>query len=457
MSAVRSPWSREAEQSVLGALMLDNAAIDRVPDLRADHFFDSGHRIVFGAISGLLAANKPVDVITVFERAQATGELEAVGGLPYLNALCQGVPGAGNIERYAAIVIDRSKARALLAAGSEAMEAAQDHSTPVDERIERVASGLTKLLEQTSRDDVTSLSELMIRHTQLLEDRDAGKILVIPTGLADLDDLLSGGFERGDLVILGARPGMGKTALALTVAMHVAGSDGVGVLSMEMSKPQLGDRAIALLGRIDLSDVKRPPKGAAAEQFWGRVVEATELAASKKLYVDDQPALTLAQLRSKARSLKRKHNIAVLVVDYLQLMSGTDPKAMRTYQLEEITRGLKALAKELDIAVIALAQVKRTVDGMPSMSDLKDSGAIEQDADVIGFIHRPIAADPELPEDQWGLYAQLFLAKNRQGPQGLVSLSYIGRETRFSGWHGPAPQKKTSRGNSYSKAKDDGF
>lgn len=456
MSAAHPPWSREAEQSVLGALMMDNGAIDRIPDLRAEQFFDGGHRIIFKVISGLLAANKPVDAITVFERVQASGELDAVGGLPYLNALSQAVPGTGNIERYAAIVADRSKSRALLAAGSEAMAAAQDHETPVDERIERVASGLMRLLEETDDEDATPLAEMLVRHTERIEERDSGSVRVTPTGLIDVDELLGGGGRPGNLIILAGRPGMGKTALALTIAMHMAGIDGVGFLSMEMSKEELSDRGVAMLGRIDLADVQRPPKGAAGDQFWSKLVEATEAAAGKRLFVDDRGGLTLAMVRAKARKLRRKHKIGVLVIDYLQLMSGTDPKAMRTYQLEEITRGLKALAKELGILVIALAQVKRTVDGLPGLSDLKDSGAIEQDADIVGFIHRPIAADPELPEDEWGLYAQLFIAKNRQGRQGIVSLAYVGRETRFGSWSGPTPQKKKA-GKSYTKAKDDGF
>ena len=450
MSESRIPWSREAEQSVLGGLMIDNAAIDLIPELAPSDFFDGAHRRIFGALQGLLRGGTPADVVTVFERIQASGEDDDAGGLSYLNALSQCVPSASNIQRYAAIVMDRAKARALLAAGSDAMAAAQDHSAPVDERIERVASGLMKLLEQTARDDVTPLGELLVRHTELIEARAAGQIRVVPTGLVDLDDLLGGGPRPGNLVILGGRPSMGKTAAALTIAMHMAGSLGVGFLSMEMSKEELGDRSTALLGRIDLADVQRPPKsGPAADMFWGKLVDAAELAASKKLYVDDQGALTLAQVRAKARAMKRKFGIGVLVIDYLQLMTGTDPKAMRTYQLEDITRGLKALAKELGIVVLVLAQVKRTVDGMPGLSDLKDSGAIEQDADVVVFIHRPIVNKPDLP-DEFRHYAQAFLAKNRQGPTGLINLAYVGKETRFGAWSGPPPEdRKSTKGGGF--------
>jgi len=441
-----APWSSESEQSVLGALLLDNGAIDRIAELKAEAFFDGANRRIFVAILSLLNTGKPADVITVFERLQATGELADAGGLPYLNALAQSVPSAANIVRYAGLVMERAKARALMAAGASAVEAAADQATPIDERIERVSAELMRLLEQGAQRSATPLAELLVRHTEIIEARANDRIRVTPTGLIDLDNMLNGGIRPGNLVILGARPSMGKTALALTMAMHMAGGAGVGFLSMEMSEEELGDRGVALLGHLDLSDVQRPPQGG---EFWERLVEATEMAAGKKLYVDDQGGLTLAQVRAKARAMKRKHNIGVLMVDYLQLMSGTDPKLNRTYQLEEITRGLKTLGKELDIVVVALAQVKRTVDGMPGLADLKDSGAIEQDADVVAFIHRPIQTKPDLGPD-FENYAQMFVAKNRQGRTGLLDLAYVGRETRFSSWSGPAP---TATPNTMTKRK----
>lgn len=437
------PWSNEAEQSVIGSLLLDCAAIDRIPELRPEHFYASAHSRLFAAIQALVAGHKPVDVITVFERIRATGDEEEVGGgMSYINALAASVPSASNVARYAEIVRDHARARQLVKVGHSAMEAANDQTRAIEERIEQVSTEVMALLESEAQQESVALGDLVAQHTEVIEARSNGDLRVIPTGLFDLDEMLCGGHEPGGLVIIGARPSMGKTAFALSVAMHISGALSVGFLSLEMSCGQLADRGIALLGRISMKDVKRPPSGAAADVFWGRMVDATEQAASKRLYVDDQAALTIAQVRAKARAMKRKHGIGVLIIDYLQLMSGTDPKQNRAYQLEEITRGLKSLAKELGIVVIALAQVLRRVDGrpdgLPSLSDLKDSGSIEQDADVVLFLHRPIHANPKL-SDEFKHYAVGFLAKNRQGETGLLNLSYIAHETRFANWSGPAP------------------
>lgn len=451
MSQPNVPWSSEAEQAVLGALLNDNGAVDQIPDLLDEHFFDASHRAVYVAISGLVMANKPADVITVYERVSAlNGELDVT--LAYINSLAQGVPGASAIRRYADVVIERSKARALLAAGSEAMAAARDQSIPVDERIERVASGLMAMLESTAKEDAEHIGSIILKHTEVIEKRAEGTATGMKSGLVDLDGPLGGGLQNGDLIVLAARPSMGKTALALTIANHCAGGDAVGLFSMEMTKAQLADRTVSQLGRIDMQDVRNPPKeGPNANEFWARLVEASEAAARLKLYIDDEGALTLSKLRAKARAMKRKHRIKLLIIDYLQLMVGSDQKQSRNYQIEEITRGLKALAKDLNIPIIALSQLKR-VDGMPGLNDLRDSGAIEQDADVVMFIHRPIVEDPQLPDD-WANYAQLFVAKNRQGPVCLISLAFIGNETRFGSWAGPAPAKPGAKGGGSGKFK----
>jgi replicative DNA helicase len=270
-----------------------------------------------------------------------------------------------------------------------------------------------------------------------------GDPTVIATGIPELDERLNGGARPGDLIILGGRPSMGKTAAGLTVALNIAARDPVGFWSGEMTKAQLTQRAIAQLGRVSLSMVQRP--NLADTEFWTRVCDATERAQGMRLFIDDQPGLTFPQLRAKARAMKRKHGIKLLVVDYLQLMSGTDTKLSRNYQLEEISRGLKALAKSLGIAVVALAQVNRDATEMPSMRDLRDSGAIEQDADIITFVHRPIVAKPDLG-DEWKQYAQWFIAKNRQGETCLIDMTYIGNETRFTSWFGQRPQAQGAGG-----------
>ncbi len=430
--------SVEAEQSVLGGLLLHNAALDRISSLRPDHFSRQEHRAIFGELQAQISAGRTADVITIFERLQAAGLDDKVGGLMYLNSLVQSVPGASNIGRYAAIVIERSKARALRDVGARAVGIAQDASTPVDQRIERMAAELATLMQATASREPVALAHALAGHMGVLEARYEGRVRVIPTGLAAVDGLFGGGLRPGNLVIFGARPSMGKTAMGLTIALHMAKTTPIGFLSMEMSAEELNDRTLACLGRVDLADVQRPAE--AKGDFWDRVTEAAQSASDLSLFVDDQGGLNLAQVRMKVRSLKRQHGVGVVVVDYLQLMQSRDDTQHRAYALEEICRGLKALAKELDIVVIALAQVNRRVgDGLPGLSDLKDSGAIEQDADAVMFIHRPIQLNPTLGKE-FAPYARMFVAKNRQGRTGVIPLSYAGAQTRFFDWSGPEPQ-----------------
>ncbi len=434
--------SNEAEQSVLGGLLLDNGAFDRVGDtLRPEHFFVEQHRRIWTAIARQIAANRPADVLTVYEELRANGDADC---LAYINSLAGSVMSSSNIHRYAAIVVDRFKARELMAVGARAVEIAQDASTPIDVRIDQMQAEIGKLSEQVSLRDAASLDEVMVRGIDRLQSRAEGNIRVFPTGIADLDSMLGGGIRPGNVAVIAARPSMGKTALALTIALSMAKDFGVGFLSMEMSEEELGDRVFSGLGHVDLGDVQRPDK--AGDVFWERVSEAAEAAARRNLLIDDQGALTLYQVCAKARRMKRRRGMDVLVVDYLQLMSGTDPKASRTYQLEEIMRGLKSLAKSMGIGVLALAQVNRKVEGgMPGLADLKDSGSIEQDADIVTFIHRPIQADPTLGVE-WKNFATLRTAKNRQGRTGDINLSYVGNETRFAGWFGEVPVKPKSHG-----------
>lgn len=430
--------SNEAEQSVLGGLLLDNGAFDRVGDvLKAEYFFAEQHARIYTTISRLLISNKPADIITVNEELRANGDSESQS---YLNSMAASVPSAANIRRYAGIVVERWKARQLMLVGTRAVEIAQDASTGIDERIDQMQTEIGRLSEQAAQREAASLDEAMVRAIDRLQLRAEGNIRVFPTGLHDLDDMLGGGIRPGNVAIIAARPSMGKTALAMTVALTMSKELGVGFLSMEMSEEELTDRIFATLGHVDLRDVQRPAN--ASDQFWTKVSDAVEESARRNLFIDDQGALTLHQVSAKARNMKRKHSIDVLIVDYLQLMSGTDSKANRTYQLEEITRGLKALAKSLGIGVIALAQVNRKVEGgMPGLADLKDSGAIEQDADIVAFIHRPIQVEPELGPE-WKYFATLRTAKNRQGRTGDVHLNYIGNETRFASWSGEIPVKR---------------
>jgi replicative DNA helicase len=437
--------SLESEYGVLGVLLLDNGAYDRIGDmLRPEHFFNETNRAIYSEICAQLNAAKSCDVITV--SIALKGQVD----LSELNRLAQFVPSGAHIRRYAETVIERSKSRSLLAVSAEISELAQDHGSSIEDRVELAQGQLVRLIDQTPQDDWIGVSDGMALHCTVLEERAEGISNAIPTGLPDLDDYLSGGVRPGSLVIIGARPSMGKTALAMTMATHMAARHAVGMLSMEMPHTELRDRLTAMLGRISLSSVMRPRHYGGLD--WGRVTDGIELARGLNFHVSDQGSLTINQVRSKARNLRRVRGVEVLIVDYIGLMSGLDTRQPRAYQLEEISRGLKTLAKELGIAVVCLAQVNRKVeervDHMPNLSDLRDSGAIEQDADVVLFVHRPIQSRPDMGE-QWRNYAKCTVAKNRQGRCGVLHLSYIGEQTRFDGWHGPAP---VASGRSFSGA-----
>jgi replicative DNA helicase len=280
----------------------------------------------------------------------------------------------------------------------------------------------------------------------VLQDRFDGKTNAMATGLTDLDERLNGGLRPGQLVILGARPSMGKTALGLTIAASMSKHYVVGMLSMEMSHMEVNDRLTAMLGVVSLSSVKRPARGHGLA--WDRVIEGVERARTLNLHVSDQGGLNINQVRTKARALKRLHGLNVLVVDYISLMQGLDAKANRNTQLEEVSRGLKALAKELQICVLCLAQLNRKAeerpDQMPMLSDLRDSGAIEQDADIVVFIKRPIMANPDLGPE-WAHYSKASVAKNRQGRCGYFHLHYEGSQTQFTKWTGSPPFKPGGR------------
>lgn len=430
--------SYEQEHSIISALLNNNSAIERCEGLTPDCFTDDTLRLIFSEILRQSSGN--FDVITIGEK------LSGSVGYVELNEIAQNGYGNLHIAKHCAALIAAKKNRQLYAVSSFVVEMAESDK-PLDERIDLIGAELSKLVaNEASSDDWIDSEQSAIEHIAVLEQRDEGKIAGISTGLCDFDDLLDGGFQRGNLIVIGARPSMGKTALGLTMGVHIAQSHSVGFLSMEMPHVDVRDRMIALLGNVSLSALKRPKNGLE----WDRVVDAVERAKHLKFNCSDKGGLNILQIRSKARQLKRKKGLDVLVVDYIGLMSGLDGKMSRAYQIEEISRGLKTLAKELDIVVICLAQVNRGAversNQLPGLQDLRDSGAIEQDADVVGFIHRPIMADPTLADD-WKNFAQFRVAKNRQGRCGDISLFYHAEQTKFGSWSGFAP-KKASKGGS---------
>ena len=427
--------SLSAENSLIGGLLLNNSAFDRVNDrLKPEYFYSTTNRLIFKEIVRQLSAGKQCDVVTV---AMALGEESS---LQEINNLAQHSPSIGSMKRYADIVIERYKSRQLAEISSEIVDLATSHHLSIDERVESAQAQLGKLMDDAPKDEWVSAYEGMINHIEVLENRAEGLIQSMSTGLEDLDNFLEGGLRPGSLVIVGARPSMGKTALAMTIAVSMAERHAVAMLSMEMPHSELRDRLTAMLGNVSLQSVIRPSRGDGLQ--WDRVVEGAERAKRLNFNVSDQGGLNINQVRSKARNLKRVHGLDVLVIDYIGLMNGLDAKQARAYQLEEISRGLKTLAKELSIAIVCLAQVNRKVeervDATPALSDLRDSGAIEQDADIVIFVHRPIQAKPDLG-DEWKYYAKVSVAKNRQGRCGYLNLSYMGEQTRFSGWAGNPP------------------
>lgn len=435
--------SAEAEQGVLSALMLDNGAFDRIGDtLRVDHFFHSQYRAIYAEISRQLMAGKSVDIFTLH------AELDGTVTLAELNEIAQFAPSAANVRRWAGLIVERAKSRALMAVSSNVYELAQDHKRSIQERVDDAQAQLAKLIDDMPRDEWVGAAEGMVAHIDTLEARAEGRIAAYATGLSDLDELLEGGLRPGQLVIVGARPSMGKTALAMTIGLNMAEAYTVAMLSMEMPHAELRDRKVAMLGRVSMSSVKRPNRKALD---WNRVLDGIEKAKRLNFYATDQGGLNIQQVRSKARNIKRMHGLNVLIVDYIGLMAGMDAKQPRAYQLEEISRGLKSLAKELDMAVLCLAQVNRRVeeraDQAPGLSDLRDSGAIEQDADVVMFVNRPKQARPDMGPE-WDHFAKVTVAKNRNGRCGNLSLFYQGDQTRFDNWAGEPPYTPTPATNS---------
>ena len=432
------PHSIEAESSVLGGLLLDNAAWDRVSDLLTDaDFYRYEHRLVFGAIGALVNVTKPADVITVFEHLQSQGKAEEVGGLSYLNSLAQYVPSAGNIRRYAEIVRERSILRKLVSASDEiATNAFNPQGRPVAEIVDEAEQKIFNIGEQGSRmkqgfQGMDSLVVSLLDRVQEMADN-PNDVTGVPTGFYDLDRLTAG-FQAGDLIVLAARPSMGKTALAINIAEHVALHEGlpVAVFSMEMGAAQLAVRIVGSIGRIDQSHLRT---GKLTDEEWPRLTEAIEKLRNISLHIDESAGLTSSELRANARRLARQcGQLGLIVVDYLQLMSGSSSSdENRATELGEISRGLKMLAKELKCPVMALSQLNRSVetrpDKRPMMSDLRESGAIEQDADIIMFIYRDDYYNKESKEPG---VAEVIIAKQRNGPTGTVKLAFLKPITKF--------------------------
>jgi replicative DNA helicase len=444
------PHSVEAEQSVLGGLLIDNLAWDRAADLLTESdFYRHEHRLIYGAVAALVSASKPADVITVFEQLHGLGQAEACGGLAYLNALAQSVPSAANLRRYAEIVRERAILRKLIAASDEiATQAFNPQGRPVSQLLDEAESRIFRIGEEGARQrqgfrGIDNLMVALLDRVNELYEHGAEDVTGVRSGFYDLDRMTAG-LQKGDLIVLAARPSMGKTALALNIAEHVAVQEGLPVLvfSMEMGASQLALRLVGSLGRIDQLHLRT---GKLGNDEWSRLAEAVDRLKAAQIFIDETAALSVAELRARARRMARQFGgtLGLIVVDYLQLMSGSAAsEENRATELGEISRGLKALAKELQCPVMALSQLNRSVearnDKRPLMSDLRESGAIEQDADVIMFIYRDEYYTKEACKEPG--VAEVIVAKQRNGPVGTIKLTFLKPLTRFDSLAMGAPE-----------------
>jgi replicative DNA helicase len=430
------PQSVEAEQAVIGGLMLAPEALDRVGDfLGEDDFYRRDHRLIFRAIRELSEKSKPFDAVTLGEWFDANGLADQIGGTGYLIELASTTPSAANIRSYAEIVREKAVLRQLIEVGTEIVnDGFKPEGRESSEVLAQAEMKVFKIAEQgrRGRADFVPLREAMKEAFQLLQERyeNQGNVTGLPTGYNDLDEMTAG-LQPSDLIILAARPAMGKTTLALNIAEFAAlkTKKAVAVYSMEMSASQLAFRLISSIGRVNATRLRT---GQLEDEDWSRVNMAIKMLSDVKVFIDDTPALSPDVLRSKARRIKREHDLGLIVIDYLQLMTVPGTGENRATEISEISRSLKALAKELHVPVIALSQLNRGLesrtDKRPVMADLRESGAIEQDADIIMFIYRDEYYHKDSQDK--GL-AEVIIGKQRNGPTGTVKLKFFGEYTRF--------------------------
>ncbi|MEE3242003.1 MAG: replicative DNA helicase [Candidatus Neomarinimicrobiota bacterium] len=432
------PQSLEAEEAVLGAMMIDDAAANKAIGLlkSSSYFYKEAHRKIFEAMLILSEESNPIDTVSVSNELKKKKSLKSVGGLYYLTGLVDKVPTAANIETYASIVKEKGILRDLISAShymsKKAFESGEDVASILDEAEQSIFS----LTQQKDNKLFQHIKPILTEAIQNLEKMQSkkGSVVGVPSGIIDLDNVTAG-FRKSDLIVIAGRPSMGKTALALSVARNAALESKVptAIFSLEMSSDQLAQRLLSSEARIDGQKART---GRLQTARWKDITIASGKLADAPLFIDDTPALSILDLRSRARRLKREENIELLIVDYLQLMQGPRRSENRQQEISSITQSLKALAKELDIPVIALSQLSRAVesrtDKRPVLSDLRESGAIEQDADVVIFLYRPFVYDDK-KIDQKGL-AYLIVAKQRSGPTRTVKATFIDTYARFENY-----------------------
>jgi replicative DNA helicase len=441
------PHSIEAEQSVLGGLLLDNSAWDKIADfVSPEDFYRYDHRLIFQHIARLISGSRPADVITVFESLSSANKADEIGGISYLNALAQNTPSAANIRRYAEIVRDRGILRKLISVSDEISGSAfNPQGKEVKQMLDEAESKIFAIAEEGSRgtqgfqEIQPLLTQVVERIDELYNRENPNDITGVPTGFVDLDRMTSG-LQPGDLIIVAGRPSMGKTAFSVNIGEHVSTDSGlpVAIFSMEMGGSQLAMRMLGSVGRLDQHRLRT---GRLNDEDWPRLTHAIQKMNDAQIFIDETPALSSIELRARSRRLARQcGKLGLIIVDYLQLMSANSPGENRATEISEISRNLKGLAKELNCPVIALSQLNRSLEQRPNkrpvMSDLRESGAIEQDADLILFIYRDEVYNPDSPEK--GM-AEIIIGKQRNGPIGSVRMTFLGQFTKFENYTGSAP------------------
>jgi replicative DNA helicase len=436
------PHSIEAEQSVLGGLLLDNTAWDRVGDVLAvDDFYRDDHRRIFRHIAKLIEQNRPADVVTLSESIESSEDKDKTGGITYLGQLAQNTPSAHNIRRYAELVRERAVMRKLVTVGNEISDSALNPlGKEVGQLLDEAETKVFEIAEAGSRgrdgfrDIHQLLSQVMERVDMLYHRENPSDITGIPTGFNDLDQMTSG-LQEGELIVVAGRPSMGKTALALNMGEHVAVETRlpVAVFSMEMSGTQLATRMLGSIGRLDQHKLRT---GRLSDEDWNKLTNAVGKLHDAPIHIDETAALNALELRARARRLHRQYGkLGLIIVDYLQLMSASTQGENRATEISEISRSLKALSKELHVPVVALSQLNRSLEQRPNkrpvMSDLRESGAIEQDADLILFIYRDEVYNPDSPDKG---RAEIIIGKQRNGPIGTINLTFLGQYTRFENY-----------------------
>ena len=429
------PQNIEAEESLLSAILIDNRTLLDVLELLVpENFYKTAHQLIFAGITALFTRNEPIDLVTLTNILKEQGHLEKIGGASFLASLVDTVPLAANAQHYAKIIHAKSALRQLIEKSNVITQRCFEDRGDVDAVIDFAESSIFEISENKTSQSVHPLSKIIETNIDALEERQGNRAIItgVPTGFPLLDHKTSG-LQNSDLIILAARPGMGKTALALNIARHAAVEAGIPVVifSLEMSKEQLSMRLLSSEARLDSSRLR---SGFITQEDWLKITEAAGALSNAPVLIDDTPSLSAMEIRAKARRLKIDKNIGLIVIDYLQLMQGRRGAERRELEISEISRSLKALAKELNLPVIALSQLNRMLeqrsDKRPQLSDLRESGALEQDADVVTFIYRDEVYNKDENNPEKGK-AEVIIAKQRNGPVGTIPLVFLGAYTRF--------------------------